>query len=220
MAISKCASIPATPLSRWRTWTLRPPNVYPSSSLTGYRQQSRISPPRKPHARPLPLPDPSVRPPSPKRPRPTPIMKRPIERIPLHNPVHPGPIHPPSKHQHIPRLRLHHQMLHIYSPFHPTRLIRPLEVPFNRRSCLLQIQVLRRSLSIRILAIQSPLPRGIRRHLLRRRSLPQRHSGHHHSQNQTKHKIAQPKSLHRILRHFRIPNSLQKSRPLSHPAPR
>src|SRR5277367_5001496 len=196
MATSKCASIPAIPSSRWRTWTLQPPNEYPSSSLTGYPRQSRISLLAFHTHRASSSQAPSIRSHSLKRPRPSAIMERPIKRIPLHHAIHPRPIHAPAKHQHVPRLRLHHKMLHIDSPFHAARLIRPLEVPRDHRSLLLQIQILRRSRSIRILAVQSPLPRSIRRHLLRRRSLPQRHASHHHPQNQAKHPIAQSKSLH------------------------
>jgi hypothetical protein len=114
---------------------------------------------------------PSIRPNPLKRSCPTPIVKRPVVRIGPNHSSLARPIRPPAKRQNISRLRPHHQMLNIDRPLHPARLIRPLEVPFDRSAFLLQFKVLRRSRPIRILAIQSPVARNIRRLLLCRRLL-------------------------------------------------
>ncbi len=79
---------------------------------------------------------PSIRSHSLKRPRPTPVMKRSIVRITLHHAINPWAINPPAKHQHNARLRLNHEVLHINRALHPTRLVRPLEVPADHRPFL------------------------------------------------------------------------------------
>jgi len=86
----------------------------------------------------------SVRSHSLKRSRPPAIVKCPIKRIPLHHAVDTRPINPPTKHQHVARLRLHHEMLHIDRALHATRLIRPLEMARNHSPILLQVEILRR----------------------------------------------------------------------------
>src|ERR1700677_877595 len=127
-------------------------------------------------------------------------MERPIERVALHRPIHPRPIHSPSKHQHIARLRLHHKMLHIDRPLHAARLIRSLEVAADHHPLLLQLKVLRRSRPVRIFTVQSPVSRGIRGQLLRRRLLPHRNLRANPNQAETQQQKSVAISFHPILR--------------------
>jgi hypothetical protein len=148
-------------------------------------------------------------------------MERAIVRIALNHALNPRSLNPASKCQHIASLRTHHQVLHIDRALHSTRLIRPFEVAFDRSSLLLQLKVLRRSRSVWILAIQSPLARNIRRLLLWRRLLRQGDRSRQKHQTNPKYKKLPVESLHAIL--HRQVNDVEKSTAISqlfHPFPR
>jgi len=139
-------------------------------------------------------------------------MKRAIERISLNHALNATSVDPSSKRQHLARLRTNHKVLFIDRALHAAGLIRPLEMTCNHSSFLLQIKILRRGRSVRILAVQSPVAPNIRRLLLRWRLLSQRSSPTHHHQSEDSQNKRIATSLHHILHsHVRGTKNLPQS---------
>jgi hypothetical protein len=69
-------------------------------------------------------------------------VKGSVEGLALNNPVHYWPIDPATKYQYAAGLRTNYKMLYVDRAFDPSGLIRALEVSFDLRTFLLQIEIL------------------------------------------------------------------------------
>src|SRR5580698_6044517 len=91
--------------------------------------------------------------------------------IALDSSIDAGPIDSSTKDQRLSRFGANHEVLLVDRAFHSSGLVRTLEVPFNGRAFLLEIEIFRRGSSVRIVAVQRPFTGNACGKLLRRRLL-------------------------------------------------
>jgi hypothetical protein len=108
------------------------------------------------------------------------IVKGSIEGLALDNAAHSWAVDSSTKDEHVIRLRPNDEMLHVNGAFYSTGLVRPFEMPLDRRTLLRQIKIFRRRASVGVVAVQHPLSRDYGRRRLGWRLLRPSNPSHCH----------------------------------------
>jgi hypothetical protein len=91
------------------------------------------------------------------------VVEGAMKDVPLHCPIHPWPIDSASKNKGFSGFGADDEVLVVDRAFHAPGLVGTLEVAFNRVSGLLELEILGRSTSIRVVTVERPLPGDIGR---------------------------------------------------------
>jgi hypothetical protein len=96
----------------------------------------------------------------------TPVMECSVESVSVYDSIHSWPIDPSAEHQHPSCFGSNDEMLLIDRALNASGLIWALKVSLNGSTFLLEIEVLRRSGAVWVIAIQRPLSANVRGRLL------------------------------------------------------